>query len=89
MRHVVSTKTWAGVAPLPVLPRPNPLRADVATEWGVRHQYRTEWDHVDVRGSEESARAWHHALLFCGNYDAQLVARAAGADAAWISLGGA
>lgn len=56
-------------------------------EWGVRHHGHPTGVAVDVRAGEDDARHWHHALLFCGNRDAQVVARA-GADAAWISMGG-
>lgn len=82
-------KTWVGVAPLPVLPHPDPLRAGVVTEWGVRYRRHAVVGHVKECGSEAVARRWLAKLLFCGNLDATLVARAAGVGAAWISMGGA
>lgn len=59
------------------------------TEWGVRHHaHLAAAITVDVRADEADARTWLHALLFCGNTDAALVARAAGVEAAWIPMGG-
>ncbi len=60
------------------------------TEWGVRHHaHLAAVVAVDVRADEADARHWCASLLWCGNHDAVLVARAAGADAAWIPMGGA
>jgi len=50
-------------------------------EWGVRH--RTSVDrvtHVDVKPCEADARRFHHALLYNGNADAEVVTRAAGSE---------
>lgn len=62
-----------------------PLPIETATEWGVRHYLAKDF----VRADEADARRWLHALLFCGNREAELVARVAGANAAWIPMGGA
>lgn len=58
------------------------------TQWGVRYTTHTAGRHVEVKDDEVAARSWHAALGFCGNTDAELVARAA-PDAAWIPVGGA
>ncbi|MCW2918552.1 MAG: hypothetical protein JWN52_6620 [Actinomycetia bacterium] len=61
-----------------------------SVEWGVRHHgHLAAAITVDVRADEADARHWCASLLWCGNSDAVLVARAAGADAAWIPQGGA
>ena len=49
------------------------------TEWGVRH--RTSVDkvtHVDPKPDEAGARRFHHALLYNGHAEAEVVTRISG-----------
>lgn len=56
------------------------------TEWGVRHRTSVDKDtHVDPKPDEAGARRFHHALLWNGNADAEVVTRTG--DSPWQPAG--